>query len=195
MGSLVGLFQTWGPAGVFVLALIDSAGVPLPVGVDALVITWAVLNRETAWAGAVAAVIGSVIGCLVLFTLARKGGQIYLDRYTSEGRGARLRGWFERYGLVTVFVPAMMPIPLPVKVPILCAGALGVPTGRFAVVVLLARVPRYLGLAWLGSRLGSDSLPWLKAHVWHLTAGAVVLFGILFLLAVFRPRADRDGLH
>lgn len=182
MGKLVAILQAWGPAGVFLLALIDSAGVPLPVGVDALVVTLAAVEPARAWIAATLAVIGSATGCLLLFWIARWGGQAYLDRHTASGRGARLRLWFRQYGLATVFVPALLPIPLPVKVPILSAGALGVGPVRFLAVILAARTPRYFGLAWLGSQLGDQSLPWLKSHVWHLGAAALALFAALFLL-------------
>ena len=188
MRNLAAALQAWGPAGVFLLAVIDSAGVPLPVGVDALVVTIAVLDRRAAFVGAALAVAGSLLGCLFLFFLARKGGQAYLDRYTTGGRGAKLRQWFQRYGLLTVFVPAMLPIPLPVKVPILCSGALGVPAARFVAVVVAARAPRYFGLALLGSSMGDGALPWLRGHVWHLLCLAVVGMAGLYLLMRFLER-------
>ncbi len=182
MRELVAALQAWGPAGVFLLALIDSAGIPLPVGVDALVITLAALDAGQAAPAAALAVAGSAMGCMFLFLAARKGGELYLARYTHEGRGARLREWFRRYGLATVFVPAMIPIPMPVKVPILCAGALGVAPWRFLAVVLAARIPRYAGLAYLGASLGDKALPWLRSHLWHLSAAAVVVLVLLWLL-------------
>jgi len=182
VGKLVAALQAWGPAGVFVLAVIDSAGLPLPVGVDALLVTVAVLDRRAAWLAAALAVAGSMVGCLFLFFLARKGGMYYLDKHTQAGRGARLREWFRRYGLLTVFVPALLPVPLPVKVPILCAGALGVPVIRFAGVVAVARVTRYFGLAMLGAAMGDDALPWLRAHVWHLAVAALLVMVALYLL-------------
>lgn len=180
MGKLVAILSAWGPAGVFLLALIDSAGIPLPVGVDALVVASAAVNPQSAYVAAALALAGSAIGCLFLFFVARKGGEAYLARYTAEGRGARLRAWFQQYGLLTVFVPALLVIPLPVKVPILSAGALGVHPARFAATILAARSARYFGLAYLGAQLGEETLPWLKAHVWHLGAAALVLFAALY---------------
>jgi membrane protein DedA with SNARE-associated domain len=98
----------------------------------------------------------------------------------------RFRLWFHQYGLLTVFIPALLPIPLPVKVFVLSAGALGTRPSTFLMVVLAARIPRYFGLAWLGARLGEESLPWLYAHKWHLTAFAVALFAVLYLMVRFR---------
>jgi membrane protein DedA with SNARE-associated domain len=180
--KLASTLVSWGPAGVLLLAILDSAGVPLPGGVDALLIFVAVLDHSGAYAAAAAAVVGSIIGSMVLFFIARKGGEEYLNRYTSSGRGARLKAWFLEYGLLTVFVPACVPIPMPLKLFILSAGALGVNPISFALVVTLARVPRYFFLAWLGTKLGDQTLPYLRSHVWELLAFSALLFGLLYLL-------------
>ena len=172
----------WGPPGVLLLAFVDSAGIPLPAGVDLLVVTLAVLNPSLARVWAAAATVGSVAGCLFLFYLARKGGQRYLDRHTQSDRARRLRAWFLRYGLATVFVPALLPIPLPTKPFVLSAGALGFRVTPFLLVLLAARLLRYFGLAYLGSQLGSHSATWLRGHVWELTGAAFLLMVLLMLL-------------
>lgn len=183
MKEIADLLTSWGPMGLFLLAAIDSAGVPLPAAADALVLATAALHPELAYAGAVAAIAGSLIGCLFLYFLGRRGGKAYLDRVTATGRAATFRQWFDVYGVITVFIPTLVPIPLPVKVAVLCAGALGVRPRTFLLVVLAARIPRYFGLAWLGLQLGHNAVPWVKSHVWHLTGFAVLLFVLLMLLA------------
>jgi membrane protein YqaA with SNARE-associated domain len=184
----------WGSPGLFVLALIDSAGVPLPAGVDALVITLSAVNPALAITSAAFATVGSALGCLILFYIARKGGERYLDAQTHAGKAQRLRAWFQRYGLATVFVSALSPIPLPTKMFVLSAGALGVRPSVFLLVVLAARIPRYFGLAYLGSQLGAESGAWLRAHGWHLAGGAAALFVLLFLLIRFAGRARQDAV-
>ena len=66
----------------------------------------------------------------------------------------RFRAWFERYGLVTVFVPALLPIPMPLKLFVVSAGALQTGIRPFLLVVVLARVLRFFSEAWLGVKLG-----------------------------------------
>lgn len=192
-GRLHQVFKTllsWGPAGVVLLAAIDSAGVPLPEGVDLLLVSVAVLDPSNAYLAATLAVIGSVVGNMVLFYLARKGGQAYLERKASSEKAIRLRRWFQRYGLLTVFIPALVPIPLPTKVFVLCAGALGVRPLMFALTILLARIPRYFGMAWLGAKVGEHSLDYLRAHMWELCAFAAGLFVFLYLLIKLRDRLN-----
>ncbi len=173
------------------LAVLDSAGIPLPAAVDALLLLVAAAEPGLAYWSAALATAGSVAGCMGLYYAARKGGERYLDKHTRTGKGLKFRLWFLRYGLVTVFVPALLPIPpLPTKVFVICAGALGVRALPFLLVVLAARIPRYAGLAYLGSQLGEHAgAAWLRAHAWQLTAASLVLLAGLFLLVKLAGRS------
>jgi membrane protein YqaA with SNARE-associated domain len=173
---------SWGPWGVLLLAILDSGGFPIVGGVDAFVVVVAALDHSQAYWAAAAAIAGSVIGSLFLFLIARKGGEAYLHHHTLSSRGQHLRAWFLEYGLLTVFVPAFVPvIPLPVKIFILSAGALGVNPVTFTIVLTAARIQRYVFLAWLGTRLGKETLPYLRQHIWELIILAAALFLILYL--------------
>ncbi len=186
---------SWGPFGVFFLAILDSAGIPLPAAVDALLIATAVVNPKAAMLSAVTAVLGSAIGCMILFFLARKGGQAYLERHTQSENAAKFRVWFQTYGLITVFVPCLLPIPMPLKVFVLSAGALGVKPLHFLGVVLAARVPRYFALAWLGMQLGDDAGAWIKSHVLHLFAFAALLAVVLYFAVKLTARESRSPIR
>jgi membrane protein YqaA with SNARE-associated domain len=176
-------------SGLFLVALLDSAGVPLPTGVDALLIALSAVKPEAVPLAVVLATGGSAVGCMFLFYLARKGGQSYVDKHTQTGNAQRLREWFQQYGLITVFISVLSPIPLPTKVFVISAGALGSSPLWFLVSVLAGRIPRYIGLAWLGSELGTHSARWLKAHVWHFAAGAAALALLLFLFTYWAGRS------
>jgi membrane protein YqaA with SNARE-associated domain len=150
-------------------------------GVDALIVIIAVASRSQAYLAALTAIIGSLVGSLILFLIARKGGEEYHRRHTSSARGSRFRSWFHEYGLLTVFVPAFVPIiPLPLKIFIISAGALEESPITFSLVLLAARIPRYMFLAWLGSRLGYDTLPFLRHYIWELILLASALFAALY---------------
>jgi membrane protein YqaA with SNARE-associated domain len=165
-------------------------------GVDALIVLIAVMSRSQAYLAAGTAIAGSLAGSLILFLIARKGGEEYHRRHTSSARGAKFRAWFHEYGLVTVFVPAFVPvIPLPLKIFIISAGALEESPVTFSIVLLAARIPRYLFLAWLGSRLGKDTIPFLRHHIWELVLFACALFAVLYLLVriVRNSRLTKPG--
>jgi membrane protein YqaA with SNARE-associated domain len=157
-------------------------------GVDVLIVLIAAVDHAQAYWSAGAAVVGSLIGCLLLFMIARKGGEAYLQRHTISPREARFRAWFHEYGLLTVFVPAFVPFPLPLKIFIVSAGALEESPATFTIVMVAARVPRYLLLAWLGTRLGRDTMPYLRLHAWQFGLLSVALFSMLYLLISFLHR-------
>lgn len=184
MKSLVLTLISWGPFGLLVLAILDSVGVPLVGAVDALLITLSTISPAQAYLGATCAIIGSVAGSLILFTIARKGGHVLLARHTAHGKGARLRAWFERYGLLTVFIPAVSPLPMPLKIPVFCAGALEVRTSTFVIVVAVARTLRYLCLAYLGQHYGKQTLPFLRSHL----AIVITVVAALTLVAILLMR-------
>lgn len=168
---------------------------PLPAAVDALLIATAVVNPKAAMLSAFTAVLGSAIGCMILFYLARKGGEAYLERHTQSENAAKFSAWFQTYGLITVFVPCLLPIPMPLKVFVLSAGALGVKPLHFLGVVVAARVPRYFGLAWLGMHLGHDAGAWIKSHVVHLCVFAALLALALYLAVKLTARESRSPIR
>jgi membrane protein YqaA with SNARE-associated domain len=163
-------------------------------GVDALLIAVATNKPEEAYFAALLAVAGSLAGSLMLFFVARKGGEVLLMRHVASGTGARLHLWFQRWGLATVFVPALSPIPLPMKIPVFCAGALQVRLIYFMIVVLAARAIRYFGLAYLGIHFGSETVEYLRMHGWQLAASALILAAALTVgMRLFQRHEARLG--
>jgi membrane protein YqaA with SNARE-associated domain len=183
------LLLSWGPLGLFVLALVESAGIPNPGGTDALLLVLTASAANPVLCAGLA-VVGSLLGSLVFYEITSRGGEKLLARYTGSGRGARFRGWFQHYGLVTVFIAALLPIPvMPFKVFAACAGAMQVGRMRFIGVLAVARIPRYFALAYLGSVLGENSGVWIKGHLWHMGALAIALFIVLFGLIRWMDRS------
>ena len=191
MKSFGRLLVSWGPLGVLVLSFVESLGIPNPGGTDALLLLVAIERPDVAVLCAVLATVGSLLGSAVFYEIVRKGGDKFLLRCTLSGRGQRFRAWVHRYGMVTVFISALLPIPfLPLKVFCAFACAMGVSRTRFMLVLAAARIPRYAGLAYLGAQLGENSTAWIKGHTWHMGAFAVALFGALYALLKWNDRRD-----
>jgi membrane protein YqaA with SNARE-associated domain len=193
-----------GPWGLIAVAFID-AGIPIPNGLDVLVVLLSVKEPASAPLWAALAVLGSSTGNLVLFYLSRKGGERLLKAEAPEGYRKRFRLWFNRYGLVTVFIPALIPIPMPLKFFVVSSGMLGIRWIYFLGTVLLARSLRYGAEAYLGVQLGEHSTQYLEDHTRQLIAVAVLLFIALYLLIrlndrraltrASREQAARRGRH
>ena len=179
---------TWGPQGLLLLAVLDSAGVPVVGGVDALLIAIAINKPGQAYLAAICAIVGSLAGSLILFSIARKGGEVFLHKQLESRLGKRLHSWFERYGLVTVFVPALSLLPMPMKIPVFCAGALEVRPSFFAAVVLAARTIRYFSLAYLGLHYGPQTFRFLAVHAVGIGGFAV---GLAVLVIITLQIAER----
>jgi membrane protein YqaA with SNARE-associated domain len=182
--NIAEVLKAYGPWGVLLLSAIDSVGIPLPAAIDALVIAVAatsVHDPGVAWLTALMAVLGSIGGNIGLFYAANRGGRLLMKEELPAGKRRRFQQWFQRYGLMTVFIPALTPVPpLPLKVFVISAGACGSPFGRFLIVLLVARTIRFFGEAWLGLQLGADAHGFLIRNGWTLAAIAVVLTFVLF---------------
>jgi membrane protein YqaA with SNARE-associated domain len=170
-----------GPWGILSLSALDAA-IPLPGGLDVLVIFLAAKRPELAWLWIATAVIGSSTGNLALFLLSRKGGARLIKAETPEREQHRFRRWFNRYGLVTVFIPALVPIPMPLKFFVVCSGMLRIGITYFFGTLLLARLLRYGGEVYLGVQMGDHSVQYLSDHSRQLLAIAALLFVFLYLL-------------
>jgi membrane protein YqaA with SNARE-associated domain len=187
LAKLTAALVAFGPLGILVLAFIDSSGIPVASGMDALVILVAAKSPSRAVLAASMGVLGSLIGNVVLFLGARAGGRRFV-KAPQPGDKQRFREWFERYGLLTIFIPCMLPIPLPLKVFVISAAVLHTPLRTFALVIVLGRSIRYFGEAYLGVMLGEGSAHFLRAHTWHLLGGAVLLFAVLYALLMLAER-------
>lgn len=177
----------YGPWGIFLLAVIDSLGLPLPAAIDLLLAgigATSVNSPGRAYLAAWLATLGSLGGNIALFEAARHGRRLFSKGVPAPPNKGRFEAWFHRYGLLTVFVPAVTPfVPLPLKVFVISAGALRTPFGRFLAVIFVARVIRYFGLAWLGIQLGEDAPDFLQRHGWTLAGAALGLaLALVFLI-------------
>jgi membrane protein DedA with SNARE-associated domain len=179
----------YGPPGVFLLALLDSLGVPLPAAIDALLLLVAWKTPDRAYLTAGLAIVGSLIGNIGLFVAARGGARRWVKPISEPDQPQRFRRWFRRYGLITVFIPAMFPIiPLPLKVFVISAGVLHTRFSRFLGVILLARIIRYFGLAYLGIQLGENAQHFLEHNAFTIIGAAL---GLAFALVLAIKLNDR----
>src|SRR6185369_5296671 len=89
------------------------------------------------------AALGSVLGCFLLYTIMRRGGQAVLRRRFSIESIKRVEKAYARFGFLAIAVPAVLPPPLPFKIFVATAGTLEYPRWRFLLTVLVARSLRY----------------------------------------------------
>jgi membrane protein YqaA with SNARE-associated domain len=146
-----------GPLGLFLVAVVDSSIVPLPIpGSTDLLLLLLVSHQGNPWLFAIAAIAGSILGGYTTWRLGRRGGEAALHRWVSPRLRARIVDGVERHPVLAVFLPAVLPPPIPLSPFILAAGALGVSPRRFLIVFATARSLRYGLIAWLAGIYGRN---------------------------------------
>lgn len=153
-----------GGPGLFVIAFLDSSFLSLPQINDLLVI-WMVVQHPGRMAYyATMATLGSVAGCLVMYGLARKGGEVFLRRRFKGKTLDRARGLFARYGFLAVLVPALLPPPAPFKLFVILAGVVAMPATTFIVAVAVGRGLRYFAEGILAVWYGEMAINYIREH-------------------------------
>ena len=144
-----------GGLGLFVVAIIDSSIIPLPLpGSTDLFLLWLIAHSGNPWLLAPIAVAGSLVGGYTTWQIGHRGGEAALRRYVPARLLGRIVGWVEHHPVLAVFLPAILPPPIPLSPFVLASGALGVSRGRFLAVFGAARTLRYSLIAWLGVAYG-----------------------------------------
>jgi membrane protein YqaA with SNARE-associated domain len=123
-----------------------------------LLLLWLVAHGGSRYLLAACAIAGSLIGGYVAWSIGRKGGEIALRKYISARMLSRVQKWVERHPLLSVFVPTMLPPPIPLSPFLLASGALGVPRTRFLAVFGAARILRYGLVAWFAASYGRKAV-------------------------------------
>jgi membrane protein YqaA with SNARE-associated domain len=197
------LVPALGPAGVFLVAFLDSSFISIPEVNDIIVITAAARHPETAWIYVLMATLGSLAGCAVLWALGRRGGEAFLVKRFGAERVERTRAAFHRWDILALALPAVLPPPMPFKIFVLSAGVFGFPLRRFAVTLFVARGLRYTAWAIGGAIYGDEALAALRrSDQWFARNLPMVLAVVvgLTLLAVGlwvlkrRRRPDLPGV-
>ena len=173
-----------GGPGLFLLSYLDSSFLSFPQAVDVLVVAFTAKYPAWWWYYAALATLGSVAGCVSIHALAARGGEAFLRKRFKAGHVDRGMRAIQRYGLVAVLIPSILPPPAPFKLTVLLAGAARVPRGRFAVAILLGRGFRFFLTGWLTLRYGQAAFEWMKTNgrlVGLGLAGALVLATVGFI--------------
>jgi membrane protein YqaA with SNARE-associated domain len=172
-----------GAPGLFLISFLDSSVLTFPVINDLLLIELSIEHPARMPLYALMAATGSVLGCVLLYFIARKGGEAFFHRKAGH-RAAAIRHWVEENGFVGMLVAALLPPPTPFKFFVFAAGVFEVPLWSFTSAVALARAIRYFGIGYLAIRYGNNALPYLREHKLVAAAGIVVF--VLLSYAVSR---------
>src|SRR5436190_9443419 len=100
-----------GPA-MIVIGALDSSLLSLPEINDYLVVARCYKHPHSVWLFPLFPAIGSVLGCLLLYTIMRRGGLAVLHRRFNIDRVQRVEHAYAKFGILALAVPALLPPPL-----------------------------------------------------------------------------------
>jgi membrane protein YqaA with SNARE-associated domain len=193
LASVSQYLLAYGPFGLFGIALLDSALIPLPGGPDAVLILLS--TARPAWVPiyVVAATLGSVIGCIIFYYISRRAGKGALKRFSPQ-RQERVKELIDRYDVLSVLVSSILPPPFPFKLFIATAGVFRFSVVRFAIAVAAGRAFRYALIGYLAAHYGEHAKELLAQYYPYIGLGLAVLIIAVFVLRnVLKKRNKEEG--
>lgn len=189
---LQAIVATAGGFGLFLIAFLDSSVLTFPIINDLLLIDLSIRNPARMPYYAAMATLGSVGGCLLLYYLARKGGEAMFHKHAGP-RALSIHAWIKRNGFVSILVTALLPPPNPFKVFVIAAGALEMPVRSFVIGLLVARGLRFFGEGYLAVRYGDQALPFLLTHKLDVVIGALLVVVTIYLASRFAFKVSAES--
>jgi membrane protein YqaA with SNARE-associated domain len=173
------LFSHHGGIGLLLLGVLDSSILFVPFGNDLLIIALSARKRILIPYYAVMAAAGSMLGCLTIDLLVRKGGEKEIEKHVPRNRFEYIRQRVNKNAAKALAFASLMPPPFPFTPFVAATSALQYPRRKLLIVIGVARLVRFSvegALAiFVGKRL-------LRAAA-HSTAFEIVI-GALILVCV-----------
>lgn len=178
-GKIIAFASVLGAPGLLLISFLDSSVLTFPVINDLLLIDLSIQHPARMPLYAFLAAFGSVAGCVLLYFLARKGGEAFFHR-KAGARARAIRAWVEKNGFGGMLIAALLPPPTPFKVFVFAAGVFEIPLLSFTSAIALARCIRYFGIGYLAVRYGKEAIPFIGHHRLGIIVGL-----ILFVVASY----------
>ena len=183
--SGLGKFSHWllafGPFGLLAIAFLDSVLVPMPGGVDAMLLLLAASRPSWMLIYVASAVFGSTVGCVGLYLVSRRAGHRALTRF-SESKQKRVKDLIDRYDVLSVLVASVLPPPFPFKLFVVSAGVFRLNLLRFTAAIAAGRVFRYLLEGYLAARYGEHAKE-ILAQYYPIIGIVLAVLIIIFFVA------------
>ena len=143
-----------------------------------------VYNRSNALLYPVMAAAGSAAGCVILYWIGYKGGEVLLLKRMSRAKFERIRASYDRHEFWALMVPSLLPPPFPFKAVVLAASAFEMNFWHFLLAIFLGRLLRFVLLRLFVLSFGPQVLAFgaeLLAKQWivlSVASAAVTAAGI-----------------
>jgi membrane protein YqaA with SNARE-associated domain len=181
---------SFGPFGLLTIAFLDSVLIPMPGGVDAVLLLLSAARPSWVLIYVAAATIGSTVGCVGLYRLSQSAGKRALARF-SESKQKRVKDLIDRYDVLSVLVAVVLPPPFPLKLFVVSAGVFRLNLLRFTLAIAVGRAFRYLLEGYLAARYGEQAKEILGHYYPAVGLGLAVAIVVFFVVKNLMKRGNR----
>jgi membrane protein YqaA with SNARE-associated domain len=182
--SLIHLALSFGLVGVFLVSIVDSSFVPLPLpGITDLMVVVLAAQHANLFLLVLAATAGSFLGGAFSYQVGQSGGLAFLEKHVPPRIFKRVCTWMESHAILSVALPAILPPPMPLSPFVLAAGALKMSRRKFLTTFTVSRALRHAAAAGIGIYYGPHVL-----HLWNLFTrryGVAILSTIWGIILLF----------
>ncbi len=157
--AFVHLLFSLGLVGVFLVSIVDSSFVPLPLpGMTDIMLVLFAAQHANVWLLVLISTVGSALGGLFSHKVGQSGGMAFIEKRTPKKIFKRVTGWMESHAILAVALPAILPPPMPLSPFVLAAGALNMSRKKFMITFTGSRFLRHAFAVWLGVHYGKSVL-------------------------------------
>ena len=190
LGRLSHWLLSFGPFGLLAIAFLDSVLVPIPGGVDAMLLLLAAARPSWLLIYVAAAMIGSTAGCVGLYKISERAGHRALNKFSGK-KQKRVKDLIDRYDVLSVLVASVLPPPFPFKLFVISAGVFRLNVLRFTIAIAVGRTFRYLLEGYLAARYGDRAKEILAHYYPSIGIGVAVLIIIFFVAKSLLKRGSQ----
>jgi membrane protein YqaA with SNARE-associated domain len=181
--TLLHLFFSLGLFGVFLVSIVDSSFVPLPIpGVTDIMLVILAARHQNWFLLILAASVGSAIGGYLSYQVGQSGGMAFIEKRIPARIFKLVCDWMENHAILSVALPAILPPPMPLSPFVLAAGALRMSKKKFMSAFVISRTIRHFIVAWLGIHYGHHVLHlWNKLSAQYATTVLIVIWAAILI--------------
>jgi membrane protein DedA with SNARE-associated domain len=166
----------WGGPGQFVLGVLDSSFLVMPLGNDLLMVVLTVRDHRLMPYYASMATAGSVVGVVLVDALVRRGGEKGLQKYVPAKRLEYIKRKVTDRAWLALTLASVVPPPFPFTPFVIAASALQYPRKKLLAVIGVWRMVRFTLEGILAIYFGRSILSWVKnPFLWYGVIGLVVV--------------------
>jgi membrane protein YqaA with SNARE-associated domain len=177
------LLFSFGIFGVFLVSIVDSSFVPLPLpGITDIMIIVLAAQHHSWFLLILFATAGSALGGFFSYQVGQSGGMAFIEKRIPARIFKRVCDWMENHAILSVALPAILPPPMPLSPFVLAAGALRMSRKKFLTTFIISRCLRHTIAAWLGIHYGRHILRlWNGISAKYATPFLIVLWTLIIV--------------